>query len=146
MIEVGSLLANFFNNEDAMVDQQTRQPAAVASMQTTAAAGFKVHPDHLDAKPGDGVRALRPAEPDPDEPRELATVRPGRSVDVPDSIEKRAVGYDRDTGKSIYAAVQHRYGPGQQVELPVSEIRRLRGLGFLVDPNDAPVFTSDPLS
>jgi hypothetical protein len=89
---------------------------------------------------------LRPVEPDPDEPRDLATVRTGRSVDVPDPIEKRAVGYDRDTGKPIYAAVQHRYGPGQQVELPVSEIRRLRGLGFLVDPNDAPVFTSDPLS
>ena len=126
-------------------DQTTRRPA-VASMQTSAAAGFKVHPDHLDAKRGDGVRALRPVEPDPDEPRELATVRMGRSVDVPDPVEKRAVGYDRDSGAMIFAAVQHRYGPGQQVELPVSEIRRLRGLGFLVDPSGEPVFTSGPLS
>jgi len=96
------------------MNEQTnkRAPAATAGMRTTAPAGFRMHPDHIDSQRGDGVRALRPAEIDPDEPRELATVRNGRSVDVPDPVEKRAVGYDRDTGQPIYAPVHKRHGPG----------------------------------
>ena len=31
------------------------------------------------------------------------------------------------------AAVQLRYQPGEKIELPISEIRRLRALGFLVE-------------
>ena len=93
-----------------------------------------------------GATACEPYEPDPNEPRELATVARSRSIDVPGPVEKRAVGYDRDSGAMIYAAVQKRYGPGQQVELTVRECRRLRGLGFLVSPDDEPVFTNGPLS
>lgn len=129
-----------------MSDPSNRRPAASASAQTSAAAGFKVHPDHIDAKRGDGVRALRPVEPDPNEPRELATVARGRQVHVP-TDQKRAVGYDRDSGEMIYAAVQRHYMPGEQVELPISEIRRLRGLGFLeAEGGDLPTFMSGPLS
>lgn len=31
------------------------------------------------------------------------------------------------------------YAPGAEVVLPLGEIRRLRGLGFLVDPNVKPI-------
>ena len=37
---------------------------------------------------------------------------------------------------------QQRFLPGEQVTLPLSEIRRLRVLGFLVDPEAAPPATS----
>lgn len=71
------------------------------------------------------------------EPTEIATVARGRSVDVP-SGERRKVGHDPVTGEAIFAAVQRRYAEGQQVELPRSQITRLRELGFLTDPAAAP--------
>ena len=125
-----------------MTEQTTKRPAA--AMRSTAPAGFRVSPDHID-NTGDGIRNLRPAEPDPDEPREFAIVARGRSIDAP-TEQRRAVGYDPVKGEQLYAAVQRRYGPGERIELPISEIRRLRELGFLVDPDAAPVFTSGPLS
>jgi hypothetical protein len=122
-----------------------RAPAATAGMRTTAPAGFRVSPDHIDSQRGDGVRALRPVEPDPDEPREFAVVARGRSVDAP-TEQRRAVGYDPVKGEQLYAAVQRRFMPGETIELPVSEIRRLRELGFLIAPDAAPIFTSGRLS
>ena len=126
-----------------MTEHTTKRPAA--AMRSTAPAGFRVSPDHIDNIGGDGIRNLRPAEPDPDEPRELATVARGRSIDAP-TEQRRAVGYDPVKGEQLYAAVQRRFMPGETIELPVAEIRRLRELGFLVDSDAAPVFTSGPLS
>jgi hypothetical protein len=49
--------------------------------------------------------------------------------------QRRVVGYDRETQKSVYGPVLQAFGPGQQVRLPRSEVVRLRQLGFLIDPN-----------
>lgn len=98
----------------------------------------RVHPDHLNAGPGDGVRRVPPEMPDDNEPREVGVVAAGRCIDVPtDEIELS--GYDREGQREIYRRVQKRHLPGESVELPKSEIARLRGLGFLVDPSAAPL-------
>ncbi|SRR5579885_1302568 len=60
-------------------------------------------------------------------------VERGRTVEVPTG-EKEMRGFDRE-GNALYRPVMRRYGPGQEVELPMREIRRLRELGFLTDPN-----------
>ena len=109
------------------MSDSNRRPAATASAQTSAAAGFKVHPDHLDAKRGEGIRMLRRPAPDPNEPKETAVVRRGRSVHV-GTDEKHMVGTDPIKGEPIYACVQEFFGPGQSVTLARSEIARLRGL------------------
>jgi hypothetical protein len=59
-----------------------------------------------------------------------AIVNNGKSVQVPTG-ELRMVGL-REDGKPITAPVQRSYLPGDEVELDVSEIERLRGLGFLL--------------
>jgi hypothetical protein len=129
-----------------MTDQTKRASAAPAGMRTTAPAGFRVSPDHIDSKPGEGLRMWRrPVADDPNKPKETGVVRSGRSVHV-GTEEKHLVGRDPVTGAEVYAAAQIFFGPGQTVTLPRSEIIRLRGLGFLVDPDDEPVFTSGPLS
>ena len=63
-----------------------------------------------------------------------ATVERGRTVQAPVPGKKRLVGYDRITGAQILGPVLENFGPGSTVVLPVDEIGRLRGLGFLVDP------------
>ena len=88
---------------------------------------------------------LRRPAPDPNEPKETAVVRRGRSVHV-GTDEKHMVGTDPIKGEPIYACVQEFFGPGQSVTLARSEIARLRGLGFLEDDDAAPAFTSGPLS
>jgi hypothetical protein len=74
----------------------------------------------------------RPAPPpDNNEATGTAVVARGRTVHCPVPDQTQFVGYDKTTGKEIYGPVFKAYGPGSKVELPVSEITRLRGLGFL---------------
>ncbi len=67
-----------------------------------------------------------------------ATVAGGRTVAVPHPTNRKPVGTTPE-GKAITQAELVHYGPGQEVELPVDEIARLRGTGHLVDP-DRPVY------
>lgn len=131
-----------------MTDQTNKRPAAARAMHTSAPAGFRVSPDRVldSANLHEGVRMLRRPAPDPNEPKETAIVRAGRSVHC-GSEEKHLVGRDPVTGAEVHACVQEIFGPGQMVTLPRSEIARLRGLGFLEEEgDDEPVFTSGPLS
>ena len=63
-------------------------------------------------------------------------VAKGRTVEVP-SDQRRIAGYTAD-GKPVHRTMQRLAGPGEEVELPTSEIAYLRASGFLVDPG-APV-------
>jgi hypothetical protein len=63
-----------------------------------------------------------------------AIVAEGRTVEVPITGKKCAVGVDKD-GKTINGPVFERVGPGRTVRLEAAEVARLRKLGFLVDPN-----------
>jgi hypothetical protein len=118
-----------------MSEQTKRAPAAAAA--TRAPAGFKVNPDHIDAKPGEGVRSLRRPAPDPNEPTETGIVARGRSVHCGGTDdEKHMVGMHPISGEPIYVPVQTQFGPGMTVTLPRSEIARLREMGFLEDSSD----------
>jgi hypothetical protein len=63
-----------------------------------------------------------------------AVVARGRSIDVPTGGEPIAVGATPE-GKPVSRGPVKQYGPGQEVELPIDEIKTLRGLGYLVDPD-----------
>jgi hypothetical protein len=78
------------------------------------------------------------------EPTEVAIVRAGRTVDVP--IGRRVHGYDSTKGVEVYGPVYRTFKPGEEVTLAISEIARLRALGFLVDPNGTAVIAPDALS
>ena len=97
----------------------------------------RVHPDH-DPHAFDSVRRLASAAPDPDEELEVGTVAAGHSVDLVVEGERVQCGFDRDAGVPVYRKPLRRALPGDQVKLPCSEIARLRGLGFLVDPSAVP--------
>jgi hypothetical protein len=59
----------------------------------------------------------------------------GRSIDIPDlNSPKQIVGYTPD-GKPMTKLATRCYGPGQEIELPVTEIASLRKRGFLLDPD-----------
>jgi hypothetical protein len=57
----------------------------------------------------------------------------GRTVVAP-SGEKKIIGYTTE-GKTMWAPDLKHFRPGQEVELPESEIAWLRGTGHLIDPN-----------
>lgn len=76
----------------------------------------------------------KPTDEATDEPTAVGIVAPGRTVDVPTGV-RRVVGYDRVTGAAVYGPVLQKFWPGQEVTLTVSEITRLRSLGFLVHPD-----------
>ena len=60
----------------------------------------------------------------------------GRTIDVGDpTAPKLIAGYSPDTGKPMTKLATRTYGPGQEVELPVLEIKSLRERGFLIDPD-----------
>jgi hypothetical protein len=65
-----------------------------------------------------------------------ATVARGRSIEVP-TEERFQTGYDKD-GKPAHALKCVTYVEGQELDLPEDEVVRLRGLGFLTDPNAKP--------
>lgn len=59
-----------------------------------------------------------------------ATVAPGRSVDM--VVGNRIVGYDRLLGTPVRGPTFRKFGPGQEVTLPISEVAFLRERGFLL--------------
>jgi len=90
----------------------------------------------------DLVLSGKPAPPSPapdentaNEATAIGIVARGRTLHLPIPGERRSVGWDPNEKKTVYAAVTRGHGPGERVELPVSEIKRLQGLGFLVDPD-----------
>ena len=80
--------------------------------------------------------------PDPNEPREVAVVARG-VIDCPEEgAEKEIAGYDTQGRQYTYRLPVRRYYPGEQITLPVSEIRRLQKLGVLRDPDSIAEVTS----
>jgi hypothetical protein len=76
-------------------------------------------------------------------PMERAIVARGRTVTVPDPTKPPAfVGRQIDTNVELFAPATRDFGPGEEVELPRDEVRRLRGFGYLVD-SDATVIDID---
>jgi hypothetical protein len=69
-------------------------------------------------------------------PMERATVARGRTVIVPDPTKPPTfIGREFETHREIFAPGTREIGPGEEVELPRDEVRRLRGFGYLVDPD-----------
>jgi hypothetical protein len=56
----------------------------------------------------------------------------GRTVDIPTG-KRTVVSHHPTTGEPVYRAVTRTAVPGEEIELPVSEIEYLRNGGFLVD-------------
>lgn len=65
---------------------------------------------------------------------EEGVVARGRTILVPDPHKKTLAGYNQE-GKPVQRAVFNEYGPGKTVNLPSEEIKSLRKLGFLIDPD-----------
>jgi hypothetical protein len=95
-----------------------------------------VHPDHEFRAPSGRIPPTEQKEP---EPLGRATVARGRTLHMPVAGEFRQTGWSADEKRAVCAQVWEPKGPGSEVELPVSEIRRLRRLGFLIDSDRAPV-------
>jgi hypothetical protein len=93
-----------------------------------------VHPDHEWRSPSG---RLHPQADTSKEPTEIAIVARGHTVHAPIAGEFIRAGFDKDTGRPVQAAAQKTYRPGDQIELPVSEIARFKKLGFLVDDSKA---------
>ncbi len=90
-----------------------------------------VHPDFAP-----GRRTPVPVEDDgPKEPIATYTVERGRTVIQSVPGTKRLIGHDPDSGSPVFALEEKAYGPGSTVSMPVSEGRRLQGLGFLQSPD-----------
>lgn len=61
-------------------------------------------------------------------------VERGKTVCVPQG--SKTVGHMRESGREIKGPARYiEFGPGQEVELPVEEIKFLRERGFLIDPD-----------
>lgn len=119
------------------------------------AADMKVSPEQVDVKQQQTQRTYEPPEgetveldsivnegdelmADPfihgsDEPLERAVVERGHTLHAPVANQKRVVGWI--DGKRVFGPVSQAYGPGQEVLLPRSEVKRLREVGHLIDPN-----------
>lgn len=67
-----------------------------------------------------------------------AIVARGRSVEV--SVGRKIVGQagDGKDREAVYGPVTKVFTAGQEVELPVDEVARLRKIGYLVDPEIPP--------
>jgi hypothetical protein len=97
----------------------------------------RIHPDQLSGLgPHSGG-----GEPDaieiPEAPREESAtgiVASGRCLHVPDGT-RHVAGYDTERRVNTHRQGFKEVLAGQAVTLPISEIARLRELGFLVDPN-----------
>jgi hypothetical protein len=78
------------------------------------------------------------------EAMERAVVSRGRTVCVPDPSVTVFTGREPDgEHKERFAPGLREIGPGNEVELPRSEVLRLRKLGFLVDPDAAEIPTAE---
>jgi len=114
----------------------------IAPSRAPAPPNFRVHPD-FDPKDLSNVRRAPQPVADPNEAMATGIVADGRCVEGPHpSGEKHLVGFSVPDEKYIHALVQKRWGPGETVTLPISEIRRLTELGFLRDTDAAPIARS----
>jgi hypothetical protein len=115
-------------------------------LRTGSTQGTRVHSDSPEDQQERRTKALQRNFGSDDVEMGRAIVERGRTVECAVEIDKslsigeqvslgqkKFVGYDRE-GRSIYGPVTTHFGPGQEVVLPLSEIGRLRELGFLVDP------------
>lgn len=95
----------------------------------------RVHPDSASEIAEKRLKALKLAN-NVQEDTEMgtATVAKGRTVHCPAPGETAFVAYDKE-GEPVFGPVLKYFGPDETVELPVREIIRLRGLGFLTDPD-----------
>ena len=96
--------------------------------------GTRVHPDSAEEQQEKREKAMQMAYGNEDQEMGRATVAPGRSVHCPVPGKKEFFKYDKD-GNAVYRPVSRSYGPNEVVTLPLEEIDRLRGLGFLLDPD-----------
>jgi hypothetical protein len=79
-----------------------------------------------------------------EESMERAVVSRGRTVCVPDpTMPSVFAGREPDTHRELFAPGLRDYGPGEEVELPRDEVKRLRALGFFVDPDAKEVLIDD---
>jgi hypothetical protein len=120
------------------------QKKAATSLRGSSSYPARLHPDDLESF-GPNAARQSPLLPDESEPLESATVARGRSVDMPSpGAKQEQTGFDLAEKRPVFRLPQTRYGPGQVVKLPRSEVRRLRALGFLVDPDAKAVAVTAP--
>jgi hypothetical protein len=67
-----------------------------------------------------------------------ATIAQGRTIMFADPANQMIIGHDVD-GKPIKRAQPVYLQEGNEIELPPDEVKRLRKIGFLVDPNVKPI-------
>jgi hypothetical protein len=80
-----------------------------------------------------------------EEPTERAVVARGRTVVVPDlSAPSVFAGREADTHREIFAPGTREVLSGEEVEMSRGEVKRLRSLGFLVDPDAVEVKVEGP--
>jgi hypothetical protein len=74
--------------------------------------------------------------PEPAEKLIKCIVARGCTIEGPHPTETRTV---QDAGGELVVVPKtKRYGPGEEVLIPASEVKRLRELLYLVDPDNAP--------
>jgi hypothetical protein len=78
-----------------------------------------------------------------DEPLERGVVERGHTIHAPLANQRRVVGWM--DGKRVFGPVNKSFGPGQEVLLPRSEVKRLRETGHLIDPNKKVDLIQEPL-
>jgi hypothetical protein len=113
-----------------MVDErQHKRPAA-----TDFACHPRVNPDEIF---GGGVptRRLVPTEPEPEEELVEAEVAVGRSVHIPNPAKRRIAGFNVEEKRNWEVIACDIYEARAKVRLPISEIKRLRASGHLIDPD-----------
>jgi hypothetical protein len=110
------------------MDETDERKTVIGGRRMRLARRPTVHPDHVP------VRRL-PAPMKDDEGKAKATVARGRTIIAPMPDEFDVIGYESTTGEPVRAQRQRSFGPGETVELSLSEIARLTRLGFLHDPS-----------
>ena len=80
----------------------------------------------------------KPGNLDLREQKMRATVAQGRTIIGADPEKQTIIGYDSE-GKPIKRARSLHHGPGMEIELPADEVKRLREIGYLVDPHAKPL-------
>jgi len=118
-------------------ETKSKRVSASGSRSTDVMFQRSQHPDSLTAKPSDYARRLAPAE--ATGPLTKAVVRDGVTLHAPHPTERACVGFDLEKGENVFVPRTIAYGPGCEVFLPFSEVQRLIGLRFLVDPDAEPI-------